>query len=256
MNVPETACFAERLRAGELLVGTIVTLAAPAVAELLSQAGLDWLWIDTEHAPLDAAAAQMLLQAARIPCIVRTADGSEATLKKALDMGADGVIVPLVNTAEQARAIVACSKYPPMGRRAIGLVRAQAYGFELERTVQTANQRTSVIVQIEHIEGVRNIDAICAVQGIDAVFVGPYDLSGSMGLTGQVTHPQVLAAINQVRVAAQKAGRRLGIYGHTAERALAFLDEGYTLIAVGMDTSLLGGAARAVAAAFAGRRSA
>jgi 2-dehydro-3-deoxyglucarate aldolase len=249
------SCFADRLRAGEVLVGTIVTLSSPQVAELLSQAGLDWLWIDTEHAPLDAAAAQMLLQAARIPCIVRTADGSEGTLKKALDMGADGVIVPLVNTAEQARAIVSYSKYPPAGRRAVGLVRAQAYGFELEQTVRTANERTSVIVQIEHIEGVRNIEAICAVPGIDAVFVGPYDLSGSMGLTGQVSHPQVMQAIETVRTAAQKSGRRLGIYGHTADRALPFIGQGYTLIAVGMDTSLLGSAARSVAAAFAGAKS-
>jgi 2-dehydro-3-deoxyglucarate aldolase/4-hydroxy-2-oxoheptanedioate aldolase len=242
--------FAERLRAGERLVGTIVTLPAPSVSELLSQSGLDWLWIDTEHAPIDGAAAQMLLQAARIPCVVRTADGSEPTLKKALDMGADGVIVPLVNTAEQARAIVACCKYPPTGRRAVGLVRAQDYGFNLEETVRTANERTSVIVQIEHIEGVRNIDAICAVPGIDAVFVGPFDLSGSMGLTGQVTHPEVQQAIARVRAAAQKAGRRLGIYGHTPDRALPFLEQGYTLIAVGMDTSLLGAAAREVAAAF------
>jgi len=254
MTAANETCFADRLRAGDLLVGTIVTLASPQVSELLSQAGLDWLWIDTEHAPLDAAAAQMLLQAARIPCIVRTADGSEGTLKKALDMGADGVIVPLVNSEEQARAIVAYSKYPPAGRRAVGLVRAQAYGFELEQTIRTANERTSVIVQIEHIEGVRNIDAICAVPGIDAVFVGPYDLSGSMGLTGQVSHPQVIEAIDKVRIAAQKAGRRLGIYGHTPDKALPFISQGYTLIAVGMDTSLLGGAARQVSAAFAGRK--
>jgi 2-dehydro-3-deoxyglucarate aldolase len=245
--------FAERLRKGDLLVGTIVTLASPSVSELLSQSGLDWLWIDTEHAPIDAAACQMLLQASRIPCVVRTADGSEATLKKALDMGADGVIVPLVNSEAQARAIVSHCKYPPAGTRAVGLVRAQAYGFALDETIRTANERTAVIVQIEHIEGVRNIDAICRVPGIDAVFVGPYDLSGSMGLTGQVSHERVQEAIRTVRSAARSAGRRLGIYGHTPDKARPFVDEGYTLIAVGMDVSLLGSAARQVAQAFPSR---
>jgi 2-keto-3-deoxy-L-rhamnonate aldolase RhmA len=242
--------FAARLRRRELLLGTIVTLPAPAVAEVLSAGGLDWLFVDTEHAPLDALAAQSLLQAARVPCIVRVPDGHEATLKKALDTGATGVVVPLVNTAQAAKAIVSFCKYPPRGVRGVGLVRAQGYGFDFQRYFAGANDETVVVVQCEHIAAVEAIDAIVAVDGVDAVFVGPYDLSGSMGRLGEVEHPDVLAAIARVAEACRKGGKALGIYVGSAAKAKAFIAQGYTLVAVGMDTIHLGEAARAIAGAL------
>jgi 2-keto-3-deoxy-L-rhamnonate aldolase RhmA len=232
------------LRRGERLIGSFVTLPAPEVAEVMGAAGFDWLIIDCEHAPLDALWAQRLLQAARIPGVIRVADGHESTLKHALDTGAAGVVVPMVNTAQQARAVVSHCKYPPLGTRGVGIVRAQGYGFGFQEYVAQANESTAVIVQIEHVTAVENIDAILAVPGVDAAFVGPYDLSGSMGRLGQVDDTDVLAAIESVRGACERARMPLGIYAGSALAARPYLEKGFTLIAVGMDTVLLGQAAR------------
>jgi 2-dehydro-3-deoxyglucarate aldolase len=238
--------FAVRLRRGDRLIGSFVTLPALEVAEVMSAAGFDWLLIDCEHAPLDAMWAQRLLQAARVPGLLRVADGHESTLKHALDIGAAGVVVPMVNTAQQARAIVSFCKYPPLGSRGVGIVRAQGYGLGFQEYVAHANESTAVIVQIEHIAAVENIDAILAVPGVDAAFIGPYDLSGSMGRLGQVDHIDVLAAIEGVRFACERAGMPLGIYVGSATAAKPYLEKGLSLIAVGIDALMLGNAARQI----------
>jgi 2-dehydro-3-deoxyglucarate aldolase/4-hydroxy-2-oxoheptanedioate aldolase len=242
--------FAARLRRRDRLIGSFVTLPALEVVEVMGAAGVDWLIIDCEHAPLDAFWAQRLLQAARVPGVIRVADGHEPTLKRALDTGAAGVVVPMVNTAQQARAIVSHCKYPPLGTRGVGIVRAQGYGLGFQEYVARANESTAVIVQIEHITAVENIDAIVAVPGVDAAFVGPYDLSGSMGRLGQVDHIDVLAAIEGVRLACERAGMPLGIYAGSAAAARPYLEKGFTLIAVGIDTFLLGQAARQIVLAL------
>lgn len=236
--------FAERLRRGELLLGTIVTLQSTDVSELLSMAGYDWLFIDTEHAPLTLRDAQTLIQAARVPCLIRVADDGEGTIKRALDTGATGIVVPQVTTAGQAEQIVRHAKYPPMGTRGVGIVRAQGYGHGIREYLYEANEETVVVVQVEHKIGVENIDAICAVPGIDAVFVGPYDLSASLDLTGMVTNPGVVAAIERITEGGRESNRQLGIYVGSAELARAYIAKGYTLVAVGMDTIMLGTAAR------------
>lgn len=242
--------FATRLRRGDRLIGSFVTLPALEVAEVMSAAGLDWLLIDCEHAPLDALWAQRLLQAARVPGVLRVADGQESTLKRALDTGAAGVVVPMVNTAQQARAIVSFCKYPPLGSRGVGIVRAQGYGLSFQDYVTHANESTAVIVQIEHITAVENIADILAVPGVDAAFVGPYDLSGSMGRLGQVDHIEVLAAIEGIRLACERAGMPLGIYASSAAAAKPYLEKGFTLIAAGIDALLLGQAARQIVQAL------
>ena len=239
-----TLSFAERLRRGELLLGTIVTLQSTDVSELLSMAGFDWLFIDTEHAPLTLRDAQTLIQAARVPCLIRIADDAEATIKKALDTGATGIVVPQVTSAEQAERIVCHAKYPPTGTRGVGIVRAQGYGHGLREYLYDANDETVVVVQIEHKLGVENIEAITSVPGVDAVLVGPYDLSASLGLTGLVTNPGVTAAIDRITEGCKDNNRQLGIYAGTAELAAAYIAQGYTLVAVGMDTLMLGTAAR------------
>lgn len=242
--------FAQRLRARERLVGTVITLAAPEVAEILSASGLDWLFVDMEHAPLDALAAQRLLAASRVPCLVRVPDAEEATLKKALDIGAAGVIVPRVESAAQAEAVVHLCKYPPRGARGVGLARAHGYGRGFADYVRDANAATCVVVQCEHASAVAGIDAIAGVDGLDAVLVGPYDLSGSLGRLGEIDHPDVQAAIGRVRDACERAGRPLGIYAPDVERARGALAQGYTLVAVGIDAALLGGAAAGIAGAL------
>ena len=242
--------FATRLRRGDRLIGSIVTLPALEVPEVMSAAGLDWLFVDCEHAPLDPLWAQRLLQAARVPGVLRVADSHESTLKRALDTGAAGVVVPMVNTAQQARAVVSFCKYPPLGSRGVGIVRAQGYGLGFQDYVAHANESTAVIVQIEHISAVENIEAIVAVPGVDAAFVGPYDLSGSMGRLGEVDHIDVLAAIEGVRLACERAGMPLGIYVGSAAAAKPYLEKGFTLIAVGIDALLLGQAVRQIVQAL------
>ncbi len=242
--------FATRLRRGDRMIGAFVTLPALEVAEVMSAVGLDWLLIDCEHAPLDALWAQRLLQAARVPGVLRVADGHEATLKRALDTGAAGVVVPMVNTAQQARSIVSFCKYPPLGSRGVGIVRAQGYGLGFQEYVAHANESTAVIVQVEHISAVENIDAIVGVPGVDAVFVGPYDLSGSMGRLGEVDHIDVLAAIEGVRFACERAGMPLGIYVGSAAAAKPYLEKGFTLVTVGIDVMLLGQAVRQIVQAL------
>ena len=185
--------FHQRLKDHKALVGTIVSLASPEVAEVLSAAGFDWLFIDAEHSPLDALTIQRILMGAgSTPCLVRLARGDEVSIKKALDVGAAGIIAPLVNSAEQAVQVVRHAKYAPLGTRGVGVGRAHGYGFAFQEYVSSANDETVVVVQAEHIDAVNNMEAIVQVPGVDAVLVGPYDLSASLGRLGEVTHPDVV----------------------------------------------------------------
>jgi 2-dehydro-3-deoxyglucarate aldolase/4-hydroxy-2-oxoheptanedioate aldolase len=235
-----------RLKRGDLLTGTLVSLPAPEVAEILAEAGFDWLFIDMEHSQLDTPAAQAILQAVdyRIDCVLRVPLNDEIWIKKALDSGASGVMVPQVNNAEDARRAVRFCKYPPQGSRSVGLSRAQGYGARLAEYLAEANRQTAVIVQVEHIQAVANVEAILAVEGVDVVLVGPYDLSASMDHIGQVEHPEVQAAIQRVRHTCQAQGMPLGIFAATAELAKSYIQEGYRMVAVSGDTLMLGSAAR------------
>lgn len=237
--------FRQRLLDGELLIGTLITLAAPEVAEIMAAAGFDWLFIDAEHSPLSTGDMQRILQGAGagMPGVVRLANDDPVAIKKALDIGAAGIIVPQVNSAAQAEEVVRRAKYAPDGRRGVGVARAHRYGLGFGSYVDSANEETAVIIQAEHIDAVNHIEAIVGVSGIDAVLVGPYDLSASLGLIGQVTHPDVTAAMQRVTDACLKAGMRLGIFGTSAAAVAPAIAQGYTLITVGIDTMLLGQAA-------------
>ncbi len=237
--------FRERLKAGEQLLGTLISLASPEVAELLAACGFDWLFIDAEHSPLDALSIQRLVQGAgSTPCLVRLARGDEVSIKKALDVGAAGIIAPLVNSTEHARQVVRWAKYAPLGTRGVGVGRAHGYGFEFQEYVSSANEETVVVVQAEHIEAVNNLKSIVQVPGIDAVLVGPYDLSASLGRLGEVTHPDVVSAIERVTQVCQAAHMPLGIFGMSPEAVKPYMERGFTLITVGIDTVLMGNAAR------------
>jgi 2-dehydro-3-deoxyglucarate aldolase/4-hydroxy-2-oxoheptanedioate aldolase len=237
--------FRARLLAGEVLVGSLVTLPAPEVAEILAGLSFDWLFIDAEHAPIGIHDAQMLLQAAGpgCPCLVRVPAGEEVWIKAALDIGAAGVIVPQVHTPQQAEQVVRLCKYPPQGARGVGVARAQGYGGRLTEYLATANEEVAVVVQAESAEAVRNIRSIAQVPGIDAVLIGPYDLSSSLGKVGQLDDPEVTEAITAVTEACLDAGVRLGIFGANAAAVRPFIQRGFTLIAVGIDTLFLAQAA-------------
>ena len=237
--------FRTRLRRGDRLIGTIVSLPAPEVVEIIAAAGFDWLFLEAEHAPLAPLDLQRLIIAAHgLPCVVRLPNHEEIEIKRALDAGAAGIIVPQVNTAEQARAIVAHAKFPPQGNRGVGVARANSYGYAVADYVARANEESAVIVQAERIDAVRNIEQIVQVPGIDAIFVGPYDLSASMGKLGQLDDPEVVAAIAKVARATLAAGLKLGFFAVSAELVVPQIAHGFSLFACGVDTVFLAQRAR------------
>ena len=233
--------FSERLRNKDLLLGTMLTVPAPEIAEMIAKCGFDWLFMDGEHSPLSILDWQRMLQAVanRSAGIIRVPENSDAAIKKVLDIGADGIIAPQVNSAEQARQIVSWCKYPPRGERGVGLARAQGYGLDFSDYVESANTDIAVIIQAEHIDADDNIDAIARVEGIDAVFIGPYDLSASMGKMGEVNDAQVVAAIDRVTLACKENNVALGYFGVDATSVQPYIEKGYTLICAGVDAGFV-----------------
>ena len=229
--------FRKGLKNGNLLIGTLITMPVPEVAEIMIEVGFDWLFVDTEHASFNAKDALKILQTAgnRCPCAVRIPANNEVWIKKALDIGADGIIAPQVNSADEAEKIVRLCKYPPRGVRSVGIGRAHKYGLGFKEYVEKANDDVAVILQAENTNALKNISEIVRVPGIDAVFIGPYDLSASMGKMGNLTHPDVRNAIATIAEYCRNAGRCVGIFVDTAENAAAFLRQGFTLIAISTD---------------------
>ena len=176
-----------RLQQGELVLGTVLSLNSPDVAEILSGIGFDWIFIDADATALDPHDLKALFQAVgnSTPCVVRIPLLDEILVKKTLDAGAAGLLVPQVNTAAQAEQLVKWGRYYPKGSRGLGFGRAQGYGLKVSEYLETANETILLSVQAESAEAVKNIESIVRVQGLDAVLVGPYDLSASMGLPGQ-----------------------------------------------------------------------
>lgn len=229
--------FAHRLRDGDTLVGTLVSLASAEVCEMLAHVGYDWLFIDAEHGAFNPQQTQGMLQAAApTPCVIRVPEGEAIWIKKALDIGAAGVIVPQVHTAEQAREIIRHCKYPPDGDRGVGGARAHKYGLEFEQQLKHANTDTAVILQAESRQAIDNIEEIVKLDGLDAILIGPYDLSASLGHTGEITHPEVQLAIDKVISACQSAGVQIGYFGVSADAVLPYKEKGVTLLIAGVDT--------------------
>ena len=236
----------ERMKNGDLLLGTILSLNSPDVAEILSQVGFDWIFIDAEHSTLDPHHLQAIFQAVGdfTPCVVRLPALDEIAAKKTLDAGAAGLLVPQVHNAGQVEQLVRWGRYYPAGSRGLGFGRAQGYGFKVSQYLETANESVLLSVQAESAEAVQNIESIVRVPGLDAVLVGPYDLSASMGMPGQVDHPDVKSAIQHVADVCKAAGMPVGIFGMTAEAVKPYIEQGFRFIVTGVDTVLLGSAAR------------
>src|SRR5262245_28428011 len=191
----------KRLRAGETTIGGWLTFADLNVAEIVVGTGFDWVLIDGEHGPFDLGGLQMVLAAfngSKTVPIVRVPWNDPVRIKQVLDLGVDGVLVPMVNSPDEAKAAVAACKYPPVGTRGFGPRRASDYGRSTDAYTAQANDGTIVMLQIEHVKAVERIDAILAVPGIDVVCIGPTDLSGSAGVLRQFNHPTVTAAIDKV----------------------------------------------------------
>ncbi len=244
-----TLSFRHRLREGRPLIGALLQMPLPEVAEIYAHAGYDWLFVDLEHSPMEARQALDIITAvdSRVPCVVRVPWNDEAHIKKALDIGATGIIVPLVNTVEDAKRAVDRCKYPPQGVRSVGITRAQRFDLDFDGYMQRANDEVAVIVQIEHVDAARNIEAILDVPGIDGVFVGPFDLSGSMGKPGKINDPEVQQAIRDIIRACEKRDIARCIYAHSPAHAKTYLEQGYRVIGLCTDYITL---ARAAAAAL------
>lgn len=213
----------------------------------MSQAGFDFLVVDAEHSAVNLPQVQVMFQAIHSgnpDCIpmVRLASNEYAETKRYLDAGALGVIAPLINSAAQARELVRSVKYPPVGDRGVGFGRSHGYGFNFDEYMESANEETFVCVQIEHINGVENIDAILAVEGIDAVMIGPYDLSASMGLTAQFDHPDYVQAIDTIMNHCQKHDITAGIHvvQPNPDEALNRIAQGFKMIGYSLDITMVG----------------
>ena len=218
-------------------MGTLITIPSAEVAEIMAAVGYDWLFIDTEHSPFSAHGTQTFLQATgqSCPCVVRVPANDEVWIKKALDVGANGIIAPQVNSAADAEAIVRRCKYPPDGTRGVGISRAHKYGLEFNEYMERANNEIAVILQAETAQALKNISEMVKVPGVDAIFIGPYDLSASLGKMGQLTDPEVKQAIQTIAEACKKAGVRLGIFAATADAVEPFIQQDFTLLAIGTD---------------------
>lgn len=243
----------ERMRQGKATVGTWMSMAHPSIAEILAMAGYDWVVVETEHTAIDVSEVLRLLiaieQRGSVP-LVRLAWNDPIQAKAVLDSGAAGIIVPMINTRAEAELAVKMSKYPPVGFRGVGLARAQGYGQTFDAYVKNANADTLLMVQIEHKDAVENIEEILSVPGIDGTFIGPYDLSMSMGIPGQITHPDLLAAKRKVLKATLAHGLIPGVHfvqpRTAAEDCRLAIAEGYRFIAIGTDILFLGDSARDV----------
>lgn len=204
----------ERLRVGELTIGAWITFYDLGAAEIMAGSGYDWLMVDMEHAPFtleNLTGVLLALDSHGVVSIVRVPWNDPVRIKSVLDLGADGVLVPQVASAVEAAAAVAACKYPPQGMRGFGPRRASDYGRNMAMYKERANDATFVGIQIEHIQGVANIDEIVSVPGIDAILLGPMDLSATMGRLGELDHPEVVAAMDTVVAAAMGAGLPAGI---------------------------------------------
>jgi 4-hydroxy-2-oxoheptanedioate aldolase len=230
-------------------------------AEIAAGSGLDWILIDGEHAPLSLESIQTQLQVlAAYPAtpVVRVPVNNEVIIKQYLDLGAQNLLVPMVNSGDEAAAAVRAVRYPPAGVRGVGAALSRGGRWNrIDGYLQRANDEfVSLTVQIESAAAVENVEDIVGTDGVDAIFIGPSDLAASMGLIGQQTHPDVVAGVQRAIAAARAAGKPVGINAFDQKVALGYLDDGIDFILVAADVSLLARASEALAATFVEGRSA
>jgi 2-keto-3-deoxy-L-rhamnonate aldolase RhmA len=245
MKLEETNDFFDTLR-----LGSWVQIGHPVVVEIMAGAGFDWLAVDLEHSAISIREAEDLIRIIELSCVrpfVRLASNNPEQIKRVMDSGAHGVIVPMVKTRDDAERAVKAVKYPPGGDRSIGLARAQRYGARFDEYFQWQKQNTMVVVQIEHIDAIQNLDDIFDVDGVDAFITGPYDLSGSLGAPGEFESKEFTEAMNHI----QKTAKKFNIPGgrHIVEpdpvQLQQSIEAGERFVAYGIDTRMLDVACRA-----------
>jgi 2-dehydro-3-deoxyglucarate aldolase len=232
------------LQDNQVTIGSWLSIPSPVVAEIVAQAGFPWLVVDMEHSVIDFECMQSMFMAMELnKCIplVRLSGKDPNQTKRVLDAGAYGIITPMINTAEEAEMMVNAVKYPPFGKRGVGLARAQDYGLKFDEYKKHFNQHSIIICQIEHKEAVENIDDILSVKGIDGIIIGPYDLSGSYGIPGEFKNPLIVEAEQKVLDSAKRNGIPAGIHvvHPDTEELLSNIKKGFKFIAYGVDMIFL-----------------
>lgn len=239
----------QKLKNNELTIGSWITIGHTSVVDIMSSAGFEWLVVDMEHTSIDLETAHHLIstiQANNMKALVRVSKNEEVIIKRILDMGADGIVVPMVKNKEDAIQAVGYAKYPPVGRRGVGLFRAQKYGLGFEEYKKWVNEELVIIAQIEDQEAVSNIEDIITIDGIDGVIIGPYDLSGSMGYPGEYHRVEVKEGIQTVleKCKAHNIPSGFHVIESNSEKLQLRIDEGCTFLAYSLDFFFLGDSAR------------
>ena len=233
-----------KLQNREKVFGAWISFGHPSIADIFARSGVDFVAIDMEHSTINQAEAQRIIAACqeqRVPCLPRPVSHGNEMIKPLLDSGADGMIIPMVGTSEELNRVAALCKFPTQGKRSFGLSRGQGYGFDFDEYVKTWNETSPFIIQIESKEGVDNIETLAAHQDVDGVMIGPYDLSGSLGVPGQINHPLVTEAASKVIKACAQYGKSCGtqlvsVDQQSIEQAFA---SGYTFVILSSDLFLL-----------------
>jgi 2-dehydro-3-deoxyglucarate aldolase/4-hydroxy-2-oxoheptanedioate aldolase len=249
-----TTWLRNRIHSGAPTIGTFLNLGSPLAAEACALAGFDWLLADLEHGGGGEAAliGQMLAGATHgVPVLVRVESAERIRSGRVLDLGAAGVMVPRLDTPEQVAAAIRHLRYPPDGDRGVATYnRACGFGLRPE-ALQTANGNVAGIVQIESVAALDDVEAIAQLPGVDVIFVGPADLSHAMGVPGQLDSPEFRSALSRVIAAARTGGISAGILARSNEAAQAYVEQGFTFLAVGSDSTFIATAARQAAAPLA-----
>lgn len=240
--------FKSKLIKGNPLIGTIITLPSTEIAKIICTAGFDWVLLDLESGAMDIKATRRLHQVLTpaTPCLIRSPSIEDYWINNALSIGATGVILPRIETAEDARRAVSLCKYPPEGRRSVGYPWLETFGESFLRHIDFMKKKTTVVIQIDNINGVTNIEKILEIPGIDCLFVWPPDLSMSMRKVGMTDDKEVQNAIISVKKFADKANVPTGMFGRTAEELKFYREIGFNLMALCTDTMFLENGAKAI----------
>jgi 2-keto-3-deoxy-L-rhamnonate aldolase RhmA len=235
----------DKLKNNQITLGSWITIAHTSIAEIMAKAGFDWLTIDMEHSAITMSEALRLVQVIEpygVSPLVRVSENNPNLIKKVMDMGTHGIIVPMVNSRNDAELAVSAVRYPPFGIRGVGLSRAQGYGTDFENYRKWVEKESVVVALIEHIKAIENLEEILTTEGIDAFIVGPYDLTGSLGIPGQFDHPDYLSALEEIERVAKEIGIPAGFHIVPPEPKLVLekINRGFSFIAYGVDFLFLG----------------
>lgn len=241
----------EKYRRGEQTVGTFFESGSATIMELLGLAGFDYAIIDSEHGPFEPESAMDYVRAAKLRGLTpfaRVKDSSRPSILKMLDIGVEGLIIPYIHSVEEARRIVEYGKYQPVGSRGIAFCRAAGFGYEedaadLHDYLALCNRETLLIPQCETVGAFENIEEIAGLPGIDGIFIGPFDLTGALGILGQFDSPKFWDAVNRILKACQDAGKMSIMFGTDAERCKRYLDMGFDSVTYGMEVNIFADAA-------------